>query len=251
MAGFLEMMVGAAAHLGSFSGRIVYEIGSDERLDSAREMVARGARMVLATNIPPVWTDKTAPHVMVLSRDIRGAEQVIGEGTVDFVFGVNILEHINDLPVALASIRRILAKGGYFYLHGHPVWSGPTGHHLLWYDPAETYYFGAENDPLPPWSHLYMSHEEMNAHMEARGVSSGAARGIADAVLLSDGVNRVPFSDMDRTFHESGMQVLDTDVSEEGRPDAETLRRIQGGRWWNPNERYGVRQVRYWGRKVD
>jgi SAM-dependent methyltransferase len=242
-----KMAFNLAAHY-DIRGAVIYEIGSDPDLSAAKALIRKGARFVLATNLGRNWAREPATDVVPITCDVRNARSLVGQKSVDAVFGINVLEHISDLPIALEAIHDILKPGGCFLLHGHPLWSCSTGHHSFWIRDDERYVFGEGNDPLPPFAHLYMSERDILMHLLNGGVSAGAAIHITEFALRSDELNRKPLPAIVADFRDSGLIVEKKNTDRGPTPDEVTMQRIKSGPWALTPEQHAVRQVTYLGR---
>src|SRR5690625_3153276 len=108
-------------------------------------------------------TLKSTPrNLTVLKHDARDMD-LVSEGYFDFAFSVAVLEHIHELSRHLSGVHRVLRKSSPYCFWEAPLWSCSSGHH---YKKNRQ-----ENNPIPPYGHLYMTRQEFAAHFLYRGLS--------------------------------------------------------------------------------
>jgi glycosyltransferase involved in cell wall biosynthesis/SAM-dependent methyltransferase len=158
-------------------GKTVLEVGSDYHLAVARLFASNGAKSVTGTNIAD-WKspEPLPPNVEFKVGDVCKAD--LPAKAFDIVFGIAILEHLEDLDAFTTAIDRLLRPGGVAYLQGAPLWTGSLGHHIWIYrDPSdgasETLFEFADpqKNPIPDWSHLTLGSAGMKALLASANVS--------------------------------------------------------------------------------
>ncbi|HWL05932.1 MAG TPA: methyltransferase domain-containing protein [Xanthobacteraceae bacterium] len=236
---FHEIMVDALHQSYELSGKIVLELGSDPWLKSATALRDRGAARVIASDMTDGWAQNSAENIEIATIDARTASQTLGTSSVDAVFAVNLLEHLEDIPIALESINRILKPGGFVFLHGHPIWTSARGHHAMLGYIGATFSFGAPNDPIPKWSHLYLSRDEMKSALSGHApeVITAAIDWTFDTKLIT----RTPRLDILYQFETSPLAKVAIWEDRLEAPSADDIQKIRNGPWWRPNEDYSVR----------
>lgn len=158
----------AASHM-LFQGATILEVGGDMKFQTAREMVRRGAARVVSINYSPSFSSKKiTDQIDSINMDIRNLDQL--HETFDLVFGVAILEHLNNLDIALENIFKRLKNGGRVYLHGGPIWTSHLGHHVWLHTKDGIKYEFNSNNPIPDWGHLLYSSDEMNDILLKKGI---------------------------------------------------------------------------------
>ena len=144
------------------NGKVVVEIGSDRHLIMARLCVANGAKRVVTCNCV-AWTIQDECPDTVESYACDFVDLALEPHSVDVIFGIALLEHITDYPAVMEKIRLLLKPEGRVYLQGEPLWTSPRGHHLdlMNEEGTEAQYSFYGNNPIPHWSHLVLTPEEM------------------------------------------------------------------------------------------
>jgi SAM-dependent methyltransferase len=246
---FHEQMVSLFHNRYDVAGKVILEVGSDPHLLSARHLIAAGARFVLATNLGQNWIYSPARNIMAITADIRAVDRVIGEESIDGIFGINILEHIDELPKAMEAIRKVLRPNGFFLLHGHPIWTSANGHHVLVNSDGRAYSFADESNPIPPWGHLYMSQPEMSGCLRGKGLPPQDIEAITRWVYHFGGLNRSPLREIDAAMRGSGLAIDRVSTSEGLKLEASVEEILRSTKWWDEAERFEVRQVTYFGSK--
>jgi glycosyltransferase involved in cell wall biosynthesis/SAM-dependent methyltransferase len=144
-------------------GKVVVEIGPDAHFITARLCLANGAQKVLACTPAKNWVHwQDLPEgIEPVFKNFLDTDVPIPPQSVDIVFGVALLEHLEDLETVFQKIYSILAPGGKIFMQGGPCWTSMHGHHL-WAtkDVSVPYRFTGRN-PVPHWSHLVFTPEEM------------------------------------------------------------------------------------------
>jgi SAM-dependent methyltransferase len=144
----------------------------------------------------------------------------------DIVYGLSIIEHIPSPEVFLDEVYTVLKPGGLAFFEGCPIWSSPKGHHLwvaTWggaYQNKATanYLFSnwpgaASTNPLPDWSHLLMTPNQMKEHLRGKSISSADVDCIVDWVFCSDEVNRLTMSEIAEAYACSKLTVLEANTT--------------------------------------
>jgi SAM-dependent methyltransferase len=245
---FHAMTANAAHKNYSVAGKTVLEIASDPWLYSALEFKALGAGRVIASDMRDDWLRVPSnPDVETCVIDARDIPSVLGERAVDVIYGINLIEHLSDIPKALDSIDRALRPGGFAFLHGHPLWTSARGHHVMLGYVGGDVRFGTDTDPIPKWGHLYMTPESLTRHLQDLGKS----KDVIDACVLwafnNDQITRAPrntvLSEFRRYAQDGGLTVRAIWEDRLEPPSAEDLRAIQTGKWWDETEDYAVRAM--------
>ena len=125
----------------------------------------------------------------------------------DAIFSVATFEHIRELPRALEEMCRVLVPGGVVYSAFGPIWSGGKGHHLrVEVDGLEARHFKPETNPLPDFSHLLLSPEQMRTALHGR-VDARLCEPIVAWVYDDPAINRLSFCDYIEVFRRSPLEL--------------------------------------------
>jgi len=228
----------------ALAGATVLEIGADKDSISAGMLCDAGAARVISTNFDPDW-----PH------DVRGAVErrpldarLIGEScearSLDVIFGVAVLEHIDGLGAFFAGVRRALKPGGLLFVHGGPIWSSAIGHHLKLDCGPRAYRFSdAKHNPVRSWTHLFLSKDQMTADLAAR-VPAEDAQAIASAIYDTPDQNRQGYRAINDAFAASGLSLVERFDNAFNPPPPDVREAIERGPYGG-QERYDVTGVTF------
>jgi SAM-dependent methyltransferase len=135
---FVEVIVANGAHR-------VIEIGSGPGHDA---VALRDAGLdVVCTDLSPAMADACRAKGLE-AHAVNCLELSFPDASFDAAYAMNSLLHVpkSDVPRALASIARVLAPGGWFYLG---VWGGRDSEHI-WeedsYDPPRFFSYYTDDD---------------------------------------------------------------------------------------------------------
>jgi len=173
-----------------FQNKTVVEFGSDLELHTAIGIKKLGAKKVLCFN--PGFPDTVISNdkkIIVSNRD--GADTGLPDNSIDVIFGIALLEHVQEPHKVVEEIKRILKPQGIAYLSGCPVWSGPLGHHVWCQFPDKLYKFSDDTNPFSMWEHLYYETvEQIETALRRKGICEIHSKGIANFVLNSTFISR-------------------------------------------------------------
>ena len=82
------------------------------------------------------------------------------DNSFDLIVTYSTFEHILDIEKALVEIKRVLRPYGMFYTEFMPIWTSVIGHHFI--DEFSGYWDYNNLLLIPPYSHLYMSRQQMH-----------------------------------------------------------------------------------------
>lgn len=208
----------------SFEGKTVLEVGGSELCESARPFLEDGAAEVVVTGLDHISQEQPGAEsgLRILRADALSLSSVFEPCSFDIVYGLSIVEHIPSPKVFLEEIYRVLKPGGLAYLEGDPVWSCSKGHHLFvatWggaYQNRATanYLFtqvpsAISTNPLPDWSHLTMTQDQMSEYLAAESIPSVDIECIIDWVYYSDNINRLSMREIAEAYTTSRLMVLE------------------------------------------
>jgi hypothetical protein len=245
----MERKIAAAARHRSFEGAVVLEIGADKHGVSAAMLAGTGAARVISTNFRDDWREGADGIVERRRLDARRIADSIAEASVDIVFGVAILEHIDGLDAFFSGVRHALKPGGVLYAHGGPLWTSAKGHHVGFVGEAAEYRFGnAKTNPIRDWTHLVLDKQSLAQDMIARGTPAGDAAGIAAQVYEDPGQNRVGYRSLCEIFGRSELVLIERIDNAFAAPLPDLLAQIERGKWGG-EERYDVSGVTFVARR--
>lgn len=141
-------------------------------------------------------------------REIQGniADYNFEENTFDLVFSTNCFEHIINLEAAFLNMHKALKPGGLLSALFGPIWSGNIGHHIYLIHPRtnEIIYF---NDcPIPEWSHLYFSHEQLIEILKTK-FTDDIIDEIIEQTFFRNDKNRLFYEDYIRIINNSEFNI--------------------------------------------
>ena len=214
-----------------FKGKKVLEVGGNSNCRSALPFLLAGAELVVVSGLDDVASSTPPPDtdgysISIVQADARNLLATFAREQFDIVYGVSVIEHIDDLPLALSQIQEVLKQDGLLYLQGNPIWSGPIGHHV-WVTPYHnqsegTYTFmtfpGSESsypcNPIPDWGHLLMTPVEMGEHLLASGIPPRDVLKLINSIYWQKGLNRSSFADIASAVSNSGLVTLSMKTTE-------------------------------------
>jgi hypothetical protein len=200
---------------------------------------------VINTNLDDDWRGNVGDAIERRRLDARAIAEAFALGSIDIVFGVAVLEHIDGLDAFFAGVRHALSADGLLYVHGGPIWTSAIGHHLSFTGAAKQYKFSnPQTNPIRGWTHLIFDKQSLAEDMIARGVPVDDAQKIATEVYESSDINRVGYHSICRAFDESGLTLIERLDNAFAMPPDDLLAEIERGKWAG-EERYDVSGVTF------
>lgn len=135
-------------------------------------------------------------------RNIKCVRQLFDDlnnitGTFDIIYGLDVLEHVNDLENLFNNLKRLVADNGLISLQGSPLWSSAGGHACSLNLECGMLKTGEEGLCLAPWEHLaYDNQEELKNAMIKKGFSENDAEKVSDFIFNSKEINRKSYADI-------------------------------------------------------
>jgi SAM-dependent methyltransferase len=240
----------------SIHGKDILEIGGSQSGEAAQPFLDAGAASVSITGLDHVTEEKSVnERLRVLRANALSLSEVFEPNSFDVIYGLSIVEHIPSPKVFLSEVHKVLRPGGVAYFEGNPLWSSPRGHHLwvatwggLYEGKATANYLFSEfpntksTNPLPDWSHLLMTQDQMREHLAALAIPGSDIECIIDWVYLSDQINRISMSEIAESYSSSKLVMLEANtVRSKVPPDIELNLRRQYGDGID----YGTRGISY------
>jgi SAM-dependent methyltransferase len=218
----------------TFEGRDVLEIGGAQSCESMYPFLEGGAASGVVSGLGHVTEESKSDryNLRVIRADGLRLHEVFQPDSFDIVYGVSIVEHVPCPAIFVEQIHSVLRPGGIAFIQGGPLWSSPKGHHL-WVSPTmEAYrdkatahysfakkpHLGATN-PLPDWSHLLMSPEEMSNYLSRLSIPHSDIECIIDWVFEASTINRLTFEQIAEAYTNSRLTVLEVIADKVEVPD--------------------------------
>lgn len=85
--------------------------------------------------------------------------RIFADNVFDFVFSIDVGEHVQNLPQFITEITRILKKGGQYFFIQNPFWTSTKGHHYKHWQPEV-------RDILKGYKHLLLNEFEMFSYLQ-------------------------------------------------------------------------------------
>lgn len=188
------------------SGKNILEIGSDVDALVMKELLKYEPTMLTGINPDSRLTKKEiSPKCKFENMDVKN--MCFDDFTFDAVFSIATFEHIIDFEKALREIYRILKPGGIVFSMFGPIWSSCVGHHVCAIvDGEEARFWKPGKNPLPDFSHLYLSEKEMRSFL-LKSQTEKLTDAIIDWVYYKDDINRLFYNDYVRIFKKSAFEV--------------------------------------------
>lgn len=191
------------------SQTISLEVGGvPEHTALAKSLIIQGKNnKVIQINKRIDLSDRDDKELAYLNMDALSTN--FDDNSFDLIFGAAVLEHINHLDIFCQEMYRVLKKGGYLVLHGGPLWNSHWGHHL-WVKVGESEYrFNQNNNPLPNWSHLYFSKEEMRILLKEKNIPKDHIDKIIFWIYESDEINRLGYDEIIKIIQKSDFTIME------------------------------------------
>ena len=150
----------------------------------------------------PCFADNLVAHdknIAVYKKDGRFTE--LADSSIDVVFAIVLLEHLEE-PIKLAKeVKRILKPKGIAYIQGNPMWTCYRGHHVYAELSEKSYYFCTETNPFNDWEHLmYKDDKEMEIGLIKKGLPESHAKFISNQIMNSNMISRLTVSYIEMEF---------------------------------------------------
>lgn len=208
-------------------GKRLLEIGGDN-FKLAQLFIEEGAREVAVINRKNLSQDyRASENINFVEGDATKLRSYFPDNHFDIVFGIAILEHINDNSAMLEQVHPILKSGGTVFLAGSPLWTSRRGHHV-WHDFEDRHYhFNDHTNPIPDWHHLILDSQRMTDFLtKEKLLPQEHATEIVDYIYRGESLNRISYSELAYIFRNSNFKIIEEKISKANKPDEETLKKL-------------------------
>jgi SAM-dependent methyltransferase len=247
----------------SLTGKHILEVGGAQACVSVMPFLRDGAASAIVSGLGHIDREVVSDQYDLRVQRANALElsSVFGHERFDIVYGLSIIEHIPSPELFLDELHAVLKPGGLAYLEGNPLWSSAKGHHL-WVEMGENpkerratanYLFDSSwpapsTNPLPDWSHLLMTPDEMRSFLMKNAIPTGDIDCIIEWVFDSDGINRIGLDGIAHAYTGSRLAVLEANTARVDVPPTtlSELRQRHGG-----GIDYGIAAVSYVLKKAD
>lgn len=178
--------------------------------------LAKHVRRVVGLNISKSEFGETSCPKNVELIVIDGTFLGFQDKTFDFVYSLNVCEHVNNLSKYIEEQLRVLKDSGYCYAKWEPVWSSPRGHHIHddmvkdWeneYKIEKTNYLN-DGEFIKNWSHLLLSKDEMFECLMPKLKNKELVKHIVEYIYESTDINRLFFDEVEEIFSKKNIRIV-------------------------------------------
>jgi 2-polyprenyl-3-methyl-5-hydroxy-6-metoxy-1,4-benzoquinol methylase len=222
----------------AFSRKEVLEIGGDVDGNVANKLIEFGASDVWSINVDTRYSDQDISNVHTRQLSAYEIERYFGNNAFDVVFGIAVLEHIDDIQRLCETIKGVVRPGGLVYLQGGPFWTCCHGHHLVYFADGRFYTFTGDN-PVPDWLHLLQGAPEAAETLKQNNVPLAHAEAIVEQIYNGTQINRAQYSEIKQTLYNTNLNLFYLEEHIRRKPDELILSKLTG-RGWNKSEPFGV-----------
>jgi len=222
----------------TFSGKKILEIGGDIPRNVANKLIELGASEVWSINVDERYLDQDIVNVHIRNLSAYEIERYFGNSVFDIVFGIAVLEHMEDIQSLVDAIKAVSRLGGMVYLQGGPFWTCCHGHNLVYFVDGRLYAFTGDN-PVPDWLHLLQEPSEAAETLKKSGVPGTHVDAIIDQIYNGRHINRKKYSDIKQTLYDSNLNLCYIQEHIRRRPRDSILSKLSE-RGWSLSEPFGV-----------
>ncbi|KPK02654.1 MAG: hypothetical protein AMK71_01500 [Nitrospira bacterium SG8_35_4] len=210
--------------------RDILEIGSDLDCCVLRSLSELFHGTVAGLNPDPHFPKKgnrdAASPFSALRSD--GCDLPFKDNSFDAILSVATLEHVNNLEKFMNECYRVLRPGGLFYTKFSPIWACAIGHHVYAVaDHKEARFWKPGKNPLPDFSHLIWSPEEMRTFLHSGPCDERLIEPIISWVYESRDINRCFLEEYIRVFKSSPLKQLVLNLITLYQPSEEILAQLE------------------------
>ncbi len=160
--GFNHQMVDELGKVRPLAGCALLDLGASVHGYALEAALLRGVSLYEGVDLD-ITRHWGAPEVEVTALDgsvgrlrQRDAEDSgFAADSFDSLLSISTFEHFHHPDTVLREMHRVLRPGGVVLVSTEPIWTASYGHHL--------HHFGAISDLVPPWSHLFLSKDQLRA----------------------------------------------------------------------------------------
>jgi len=155
-------------------------------------------------------------NVTVLKMD--GTDLKFLSNEFDFVYSLNVFEHIQNLSKAIDEKLRVTKRNGYCYAKWYPIWSGPRGHHVhddvsmvkTWEKETNCKKSIYKNNGffIPDWSHLLLDKKEMSEKLLPKLKNKKLVEKIVDYIYENNDINRIFFDEVIKVINNKKIKII-------------------------------------------
>lgn len=121
----------------------------------------------------------------------------------DIIYGLDVLEHVNDLKRFYSNLIRLIDDKGIICLQGSPIWPSDDGYNYKDILECGRLNMGYGEKCLAPWEHLaYDTKEELKQSMLKKSFSEHDSEVVSDFVFNSTTINRRSFTEYLNSLNE-------------------------------------------------
>jgi len=203
---------------------------------SANEInfISKYVKNVTGINISENYlkTERLSMNAKIIIMD--GRKLKFPDNSFDFVYSINLYEHIHDISNSIDEQLRVVNKNGYCYASWYPCWSSARGHHVMdemvknWEKNTglETQNYTNDGGIIKDWSHLIYSKEEMINHLTDKIKSDVLINIIVDFIYDSPELNRLFFDELITILSQKKLKIIDL-KRDENRPPKDIREKLE------------------------
>lgn len=210
------------------STRDILEIGSDIGGEVVTAIAKRTGANVVGINPSdafPSPLEVIPPNATLFRAD--GRKLPFPDASFDAVLSVATMEHVQGLDLFISEVARVLRPKGLFHTDFCPIWSSALGHHVFAVvGDKEARFWKPGKNPVPDYSHLLWSPDEMREYLRSGPTSEELIEPIVQWIYFDDSINRCHFEEYMEAFSRSMLSVQSLYYGYD-RPDEETLAKLK------------------------
>lgn len=118
-------------------------------------------------------------------------------GKFDIIYGLDVLEHVKDIPQFYKDLENLIADKGVICLQGSPLWPSFNGHNCT-IGNLDCGYLqtGYGDNKIEPWEHLaYATKEDLKQALLKKNFTEHDSEIISEYMFNSNEINRLSFVD--------------------------------------------------------